>query len=164
MDPSDNPDAKIAIVGDAQCGKSTLVVSYSSNEIHYGKKIQSRYDPISVRVDVDEHTHCILSLCDVPVDRWDSLRSIGDHWVPEIQSKSTGIPFIVAGLKSDLRHPGSPSTRECREEAKRVGALGYAECNAFDLDTMSRLFETVAKYLVLGIQEQDSKTCCCTLT
>merc|ERR1711918_59855 len=116
----------MGVVGDGACGKTCLLIVYCQNtfpEVYVppvfenyvsdlvlnGEKIelalwdtagQEDYDrlrPLSYP-DTD-----VLLVC-FSVDNPDSLDNIGEKWVPEVRHFCKGVPFVVVGLKADLRN------------------------------------------------------------
>ncbi|KAK0411369.1 hypothetical protein QR680_005620 [Steinernema hermaphroditum] len=116
---------KCVLVGDAAAGKTSLIVSYTTNSWnpHY---VPTAFDNYSVLVQVDQKP-IRLELSDTAgqsefdslrpfsypdsdvfllcfnVMRPASLRSIADHWIPEISRSSPNTPVILVGTHSDLR-------------------------------------------------------------
>lgn len=83
-----------------------------------------------------------------------SLENIETMWVPEIKHHCPDAPYVLVGLKSDLRNEFaqraeellaknmSPITTERgREMQRKIGALGYVECSAYQQIRLKDVFE-----------------------
>jgi Ras family protein U len=116
---------KCVVVGDGAVGKTSLIVSYTTNGYphHY---IPTAFDNYSVVVRVDNQP-IRLQLCDTAGQtEFDSLRplsypdtdvflvcfnvmsptsfdSLASHWLPELTRHSPHTPLILVGTQSDLR-------------------------------------------------------------
>ncbi|XP_028903396.1 rho-related GTP-binding protein RhoU [Ornithorhynchus anatinus] len=116
---------KCVLVGDGAVGKTSLVVSYTTNgyPTHY---IPTAFDNFSAVVSVDGRP-VRLQLCDTAgQDEFDKLRplcyahadvfllcfsvvspasfqNIREKWVPEVRRHCPGAPVVLVGTQSDLR-------------------------------------------------------------
>ncbi|ELU01148.1 hypothetical protein CAPTEDRAFT_94321, partial [Capitella teleta] len=116
---------KCVLVGDGAIGKTSLIVSYTTNgyPLEY---VPTAYDNYAVVVTVDNKP-IRLQLCDTAgQDDFDSLRplcypgtdvflvcfsvvnptsfqNVLDKWIPEIRKHSPKVPVILVGTQSDLR-------------------------------------------------------------
>eukprot|EP00026_Physarum_polycephalum_P018511 Phypoly_transcript_20127.p1 GENE.Phypoly_transcript_20127~~Phypoly_transcript_20127.p1 ORF type:complete len:112 (+),score=11.01 Phypoly_transcript_20127:340-675(+) len=70
-----------------------------------------------------------------------SLLNVSSVLVPEIKHYSPGVPFLVVGLKEDLRDQNSIAYKEGHELSMHVGAAGYMECSAKLDKNVHQLFE-----------------------
>ncbi|KAL8590854.1 hypothetical protein ACOMHN_063166 [Nucella lapillus] len=117
---------KCVLVGDGAVGKTSLVVSYTTNgyPIEY---LPTAFDNYSVLVTVDNKP-VQLQLCDTAgQDDFDTLRplcypetnvfilcfsvvsptsfhNVVEKWVPEIRHHCPGAPLVLVGTQSDLRN------------------------------------------------------------
>ena len=90
-----------------------------------------------------------------------SLQMVESLWVPEIKKYCPNTPYILAGLKSDLRDQYEEHADEFRAEGmepvsteegekmmRRVRALAYVECSAKLQYNVKEVFETAIKVVL----------------
>mgnify|MGYP002476107078 FL=1 len=101
----------------------------------------------------------------------ESLENVEKLWVPEIRYSYPDTPYILVGLKSDLRDGFSehadelrsqgwePITRQQGEEMKeRIHAQDYLECSAKTGNNVQDVLQTIARVaLHLPLDEKKSK-------
>lgn len=116
---------KVVLVGDGAVGKTSLVVSYSTNGFP-GEYVPTAFDNYNVVVNVDGQP-LNVQLCDTAgQDDFDPLRSlcypetdvflvcfsvvcpssyhsVASRWINEVQKYCPSAPIILVGTKSDLR-------------------------------------------------------------
>lgn len=117
---------KCVLVGDGAVGKTSLVVSYTTNG-YPTEYTPTAFDNFSVEVKVDQ-TPVHLQLCDTAgQDDFDSLRplcypgtdvfllcfsvvtptsfhNVAEKWVPEIRKHCPKAPIVLVGTQCDLRN------------------------------------------------------------
>lgn len=184
---------KIVCVGDGGCGKTCLMLTYTYGTFpttyiptvfeNYltmvrapnGKLIelalwdtagQEEYDRLRVLSYPEVN---ILLVC-FAINSPASLDNVVDKWIPEVSHFCQDIPFILVGLKSDLRKnpqgAGSNSTHDlvpisaaakshtnitvdqAKSVATRVGANRYMECSARLSDGISEVFNTAVSIVL----------------
>lgn len=182
LGPSDY-HVKIVCVGDGGCGKTCMMVTYAHGEFperyvptvfeNYLTKVrapsgkvvelalwdtagQEEYDRLRALSypEVD-----ILLVC-FSIDNPMSLDNVYDKWIPEVSHHCPGVPFILVGLKTDLRqdlttiqHLQSKGTRPLTAEyakqvAKRIGAYKYMECSARMQQGLHEIFNTAISVVI----------------
>ncbi|XP_037399624.1 rho-related GTP-binding protein RhoU [Pygocentrus nattereri] len=142
---------KCVLVGDGAVGKTSLIVSYTTNG-YPSEYIPTAIDHFSARVAVDGRP-VQLQLCDMagqveferlrPLCYHDadvfllcysiilpaSFRSVAEQWAPEVHRLCPGVPVILVGTQSDLRedvqvliHLAEEQERPVSEEDARLCA------------------------------------------
>ncbi|XP_046341830.1 cell division control protein 42 homolog isoform X1 [Haliotis rufescens] len=130
FNPPDLQCVKCVLVGDGAIGKTSLVVSYTTNG-YPTEYVPTAYDNYTVVVTVDKKP-IRLNLCDTAgqaesIDDFDSLRplcypntdvfllcfsvvsptsfhNIMEKWVPEVRKHCPKAPVILVGTQCDLRN------------------------------------------------------------
>lgn len=84
-----------------------------------------------------------------------TLENVKDNWLTEIRVLTPGAPFILVGMKTDLRDDdetvGALKVRGTEpvsllqgiKLAKRLGAKEYVECSALNMIGVKGVFQTV---------------------
>ncbi|ANB11778.1 Rho family GTPase RHO1 [Sugiyamaella lignohabitans] len=168
---------KIVCVGDGGCGKTCMLQTYAMGEFpltyvptvfeNYFTKIktpggknvelalwdtagQEEYD----RLRALSYPEVDIVLICFSVDSPASLDNVYDKWIPEVSHYCQGVPFILVGLKTDLRqdlttiqHLQSRGLRpitpdEGKAVAKRYGAYKYMECSSKTMTGVKDIFNT----------------------
>ncbi|XP_065151898.2 rho-related GTP-binding protein RhoU [Paramisgurnus dabryanus] len=118
-------EVKCVLVGDGAVGKTSLIISYTTNG-YPAEHIPTAYDRFTAKVVVDGRP-VQLQLCDMAgQDEFDRLRplcyhntdvfllcysvilpvsfkNVMDRWAPEVHRLCPGIPVILVGTQCDLR-------------------------------------------------------------
>lgn len=187
--PDERPDyhIKMVCVGDGGCGKTCLMLTYTygsfpttyiptvfenylTNVRSADNKLielalwdtagQEEYDRLRVLSYPEVN---ILLVC-FSLDSPTSLDNVLEKWVPEITHFCPDVPFILVGLKSDLRQtdefnevkPGFISPEEGTAMAEKIGANRYMECSARLSEGISNVFNTSISIVLadhLGLPE-----------
>ncbi|KAJ7961996.1 Rac-like GTP-binding protein [Quillaja saponaria] len=142
---------KCVIVGDGAVGKTSLLISYTSNKFNdglcdtAGQEDYVRLRPLSYRgTDVFLLTFSLISR--------PSFENIMRNWVPELKNYGLlSVPIVLVGTKSDLReseefmldHPGlcTISTKQGEELRKQIGAVAYIECSSKKQENVKAVFD-----------------------
>jgi small GTP-binding protein len=163
---------KIVVVGDGAIGKTCLLISYTTNAFP-GEYIPTVFDNYSVNVMYNEQAINLqlwdtagqedykklrplsypqtdvfiiaFSLID-PV----TLENVENAWVQEIKEHCPNAPYILVGLKSDLRDtPMDGMTpipkRKGEEMTKKIGGFDYVECSSYKAINLKEVFEAAIK-------------------
>jgi len=120
-----NDRLKCVLVGDGAVGKTSLVVSYSTNG-YPTEYVPTAFDNFSVRINIDGRP-VKLQICDTAgqddfdrlrplcypgcdvilvcfsVVRPTSLSNVRHKWVPEMKKHLPKVPIVVVGTQTDLR-------------------------------------------------------------
>lgn len=159
---------KVVCVGDGGCGKTCLMLTYTYGSFpntyiptvfeNYLTTVQApnnklielalwdtagqeEYDRLRVLSYPEVN---VLLVC-FSIDSPTSLDNVVDKWAPEVTHFCPDIPFLLVGLKSDLRKPGSSARalitpQQAKLIAKQVGAVEYMECSARLSENISDVF------------------------
>ncbi|KAI3620109.1 hypothetical protein CBS9595_002076 [Malassezia furfur] len=166
---------KLVVVGDGGCGKTCLLIVYSQNRFpeEYVPTVFENYVPI-VEFDgqlvefalwdtagQEEYNRLrplsypetdVILVC-FAIDYPASLVNVQDKWLPEIVHFCEGVPFLLVGLKTDLREDAQalallsaqgikPTTAEQGAAlAKEIGARRYVECSARTGENVQAVFQ-----------------------
>lgn len=179
---------KLVIVGDGGCGKTSLLYVFTLGEFptqyhptvfeNYvtdcridGRPVQlalwdtagqeeyERLRPLSYH-----NSHVIL--IGFTVDVCDSLESARTKWVDEVRRSCPGTPFILIGLKKDLRISDKDHVRFVQPEAgeavaKEIGARRYMESSALTGQGVDDIFEVATRLSLVPCELP--KTGCCVI-
>jgi small GTP-binding protein len=189
---------KVVVVGDGAVGKTSMLMSFSSNQCP-GEYIPTVFDNYMSNVMVDSRP-INLGLWDTAgQDDYDRLRplsypktdifmlcfsvvsptslnNIKNKWLPEIRAHCPETPFVVVGLKYDLRQNlevqdklrerglAPVSTEDGQHLAQELGAAGYFECSAWTGQGLKTMFDgTVRAVLDRPIRPRRRMRAQCTI-
>ena len=161
------------IVGDRGCGKTSLIDAYQPESfapitsvsryarfkltkikrilvemIIYDASNLADYDDVKTRSLMFMFSE-ISVLC-YSVDSRESFENISNKWWPEIKASKTTKPYILVGLKNDLRSTDQSgkkesdciTTKEGKALAKSIGAFSFIECSSVANKGVNEVFET----------------------
>lgn len=79
-----------------------------------------------------------------------SLEHIETYWIPEIKREKPDVPYILVGMKSDLRDSSSEkvTTEKGQEMKEKIGARDYVECSSLNKIGLKDVMESVLKVLM----------------
>ena len=168
---------KLVAVGDTQIGKTALFITYKSGAFpaHYIPIVFDNYSthkpdmiykniPILLSLwdtasksDYDRlrplsypSTHMYL-LC-FSIDNRSSFENIKYKWLPEIKHHTPKSPFIIVGLKKDLRNEDNKNDKniisynEGKKLCKQLNGCGYVECSSKMNIDVDNVFNVAVKY------------------
>ena len=159
---------KLVVVGDAQVGKTCMLISYTTNAFP-GEYIPKVFDNYSPGVMVDQKPFSLGlwdTACDEEYDRLrplsypqtdifllcyavndiKSFENIKDKWIVETQHHNKDTPFMVVGLKRDLRKMNEDLPLLCVDErTKQMIVCRYIN-NILSLDVI----DIVLKYIPIA--------------
>jgi small GTP-binding protein len=174
---------KCVVVGDGAVGKTCLLLSYTTNAFP-GEYIPTVFDNYSANVMVEDQ-QINLQLWDtagqedykklrpLSYPQTDifvicfslvaptSLENVQNMWVPEVKEHCPNTPYILVGMKSDLRDQFSQHAEEYKskgwepvpaskaeEMKKAINAQAYIECSARIQYNLKEVFETAIKVVL----------------
>ncbi|KAL5497235.1 hypothetical protein EMCRGX_G013670 [Ephydatia muelleri] len=156
----------VAIVGNGPCGKTQFIKTWLTNVF------RTEVDPT---IQDDYHANWVVdgtpvSLLffdtagfDYIVDDEEGYESVRNAWLPEIKQHCPKIPWLLLGLKADLRFSSeqyielrrrarlTQQERACipeqaaRDMAKELGAVGYFECSALAQNGLNNVMESAVR-------------------
>ena len=186
---------KCVVVGDGAVGKTCLLISYTTNSVPH-EHIPTVFDNYSANIMVDGKP-VSLGLWDTAgQEDYDRLRplsypstdvfllcfaisspvsfnNIKNKWIPEIRHHAPDVPFILIGLKLDLRN--DPETiaqlADKRQEpisqakgsglCRELGGYKYLECSALTQEGLKTVFDEAIRCAIFNRNkpETDRKKC-----
>jgi len=163
---------KIVVIGDGAVGKTCLLISYVNNEFPR-QYVPTVFDNYAINTTVDKKTYSVTLWDTAGQEDFDRLRPLSYpgtdifficvsvttpqslvnaklKWRSEIQHHNPQTPYLLVGLKTDLRSstPGSLTRADCEAAAAEMGALEYVECSAQLQEGVSEIFETAVRHVV----------------
>ncbi|KAA0721876.1 Rho-related GTP-binding protein [Triplophysa tibetana] len=150
---------KCVLVGDGAVGKTSLVVSYTTNGYpakhiptafdHFTGKTHDEFDRLRPLCYHDADVFLLCYSVVLPV----SFKNITDCWAPEVRRLCPGVPMILVGTQCDLREDVQVlitladeqekpiSTDEGLLCARSIGAVAFAECSALTQKNLKEVFD-----------------------
>ena len=161
---------RVALVGDAGCGKTALAVKFSQSlfiDYYYptesvqdfsgqidtrkGARSLTVLDTSSTNEEIRALSYSCSNVVVVCFDltRRETLESVENKWLPELHRNCPGIPFIIAGCKRDEMYScvcqdGTCCCKLGEEELiallTRTGASAYMDCSALEDENVDAVF------------------------
>lgn len=178
---------KCVIVGDGAVGKTSLLISYTTNAF-ITDYIPTIFDNYSCNLIVDGKTYSIVLWDTAGQEDYSKLRSfsyphtdvfiicyainlkssydnIKDTWVPEITHYCPNVPFILVGTKSDLKVSDSVDKPNITYEqgmylARDIGASDFFECSALTQKNLKAVFDQAVKTVIFDKKPNKKKNKC----
>ena len=103
------------------------------------------------------------------IDFPDSLDNVKEKWVPEIKHFCPDVPYILVGIRKELRNNPdviaelaklklTPVTPEEGETvAQMIEAKCYMECSAKEFDGVNEVFETAARFALQHVRHPQQR-------
>lgn len=157
------------IVGDGACGKTSLLVSYTTGSFpqdycpsvvdNYSANVMVDGKPVNLGLwdtagqeDYDRLRPLSYPQTDVflvcfSVASRASFENAKSKWHAELNHHAAGVPFVLVGTKADLRGCGGGEVTgaEAAAAAQRMGAVGYFETSALQGHGLQPLFDQAIK-------------------
>lgn len=194
---------KIAVIGEGAVGKTSLLTTYITNVFPdknninhylpqmlkecsktiniYGNKVNLimldyEYCGLSLRRDKLLYEGTQIFIVCFSINNNYSLKMVKNSWIPDKKAEFPDVPFILVGMKSDLRDTDNSNnydkedliSKETAENiAIKTGAICYIECSSKNSININYLFERAIE-TVYNQQENnndnndndDDKSCC----
>jgi len=150
-------DLKITVVGNTSVGKTSLLISYTTNSFP-GEHVPTVFDNYSANAIVDEEpinlglwdtagaqefkelrplsypgTDAFI-VCYSVLDE-ESLKAVTDIWIPEINEHCAGVPIILVGTKIDLRTK-KEVVEQYQKEGKKLLSAEDGQAVADEIDAV----------------------------
>ena len=176
-------ELKLVAVGDGAVGKTCLLISYTTNAFP-GEYIPTVFDNYSANVMVEDQAinlqlwdtagqedykklrplsypqTDVFILCFSLVSST-SLENVKNMWVPEVKEHCPTTPYILVGMKSDLRDEFEEHAEELTAKGYQpiqtaegekmkadIGAHDYVECSALKQYHLKEVFESAIKIVL----------------
>ncbi|RXM27489.1 Rho-related GTP-binding protein RhoU [Acipenser ruthenus] len=136
---------KCVLLGDGAVGKTSLVVSYTTNG-YPTKYVPTAFDDFSAVVQVDGNP--------VRLQFRDTAgQNVWEKWVPEIRRHCPLTPVVLVGTQCDLRQDVKVLIELNRRQekpvpegnaralAEKIGAIAYVECSALTQKNLKEVFD-----------------------
>lgn len=177
---------KCVIVGDGAVGKTSLLISYTTNSFP-NEYIPTIFDNYSANVMVDgnpinlslwdtagqeeydrlrplSYPHTDVFVMCFSIISYPSFQNISDKWYPEIYRHCPDVPIILVGTKIDLRDDKNKPTHVTYEQglvkAKQIMAHKYIECSAISQRGLKMVFDEAIRVVITPIKtKKDKKRC-----
>lgn len=166
---------KLVIVGDGAVGKTCALIAYTTN-VFPGSYVPTVFDNYSANVMVDgrpiniglwdtagqsdydrlrplSYPNTDVLIVAYSVESQSSFDSVTEKWIPEISHYCPNVPFILVGMKEDLRNDAATIEQLKRSNetmisfemgirlAKTLGAVKFCECSALMQKGLKNVFD-----------------------
>ena len=174
---------KLLVVGDMNVGKTSLLISYTTNKfpINYIPTIFDNYvtnevvDGVTVQLSLwdtagqEEYAQFrriayldtdVFLLCFSVVSPL-SFESIWWKWNPDISHSCPMIPKLLVGTKNDLRATvkDNISYDQALRLTKSIGAINYRECSALTQSGLHEVFVTAIRSVLVITPKIEKRRC-----
>jgi len=172
---SETHNIKCVLVGDSDVGKTSLLISYTSNEFPTESIPKSIGDPLFIHLMVDgkainlglwdtvgqsdydrlrplSYTQSDVIICCFSVVNPASFENITKKWFSEVGYHCAHVPIILVGTKNDLREKKNHniSYEQGEELMRKIGAVKYMECSALTQTGLKAIFEEAIRSVSAG--------------
>jgi len=176
---------KLVVVGDGAIGKTCLLAAFTTGcfpETH----VPTIFDNSSRTMMVDGRG-CLLNMWDTAgqedydrmrpisypgtdvflvcfsIDSQTSFDNVRTKWIPEIRTHANKVPFILVGLKSDMRTDQSKSVVSSEDGDKlknEIRGSKYVECSAKTQEGIKQVFEEAVRTVFRDVKRQKKSGAC----
>ncbi|CCH42712.1 hypothetical protein BN7_2256 [Wickerhamomyces ciferrii] len=176
--------ATVALIGDSNCGKTSLIHTYLYKTLKTPSK-SILFETYKKIIKFNNNTSVELSIWDFPGDeyfdrfrplayanakgilvcftleRMDSLKNVEERWLPELKTHCPNAVKIMVGLGSEVRYDKTknstiPSFDQLYKISKKLGCK-YMECSLIDQESYSNIFKQLAM-LCVGVEDDPIET------
>ncbi|KAL1484906.1 hypothetical protein MTO96_032300 [Rhipicephalus appendiculatus] len=166
-------DRKLVVVGDGNCGKTCLLVTYCSDSFP-DVYVPTVFETYSTFVECNQQRANVVVMC-FTLDNPDSLSNVEYKWEPEIRHYLPKVPIVLVGNKRDIRDDYRPplvlprnykppvTSSEGRAVASRIRAAAYVECSALKRIGVKEVFDAAIKASLQQQPGRKKKRRCCML-
>ncbi|XP_067939420.1 cell division control protein 42 homolog [Watersipora subatra] len=170
---------RLVIVGDAKCGKTSLLRSHATRlafpyNVNSGRPIASQYQvkqkmlgleytgtaidtdskDLKTRISAYSHADAIV-LCFSLINKL-SFKNLQEKWLKELELYCPNVPIVLVGTQSDLVH--NPNTNQkdivtwqrIQKHLMRQRVHIYCESSALTKDGLSNVYEEAMKAAWIG--------------
>lgn len=183
---------KCVVVGDGAVGKTCLLISYTTNSFpseytptvfdNYSTDVMMENEGINLQLwdtaGQEDYKRLrpltypgtdVFILC-FSLVTLSSYENIENFWIPEIKQHCPDAPFVLVGLKSDLRDDFEQKADELKSKGlspiptskgkllmEKIKALDYIECSSLKQINLKEVFESALKAALLH-KKSESKS------
>lgn len=177
-------DIKLVVVGDGSVGKTCLLIKYVNNTFN-PEYVPTICENHSMKIDINGKDINLLLWDTAGQEDYDRLRplsyprtniflvcfainsltsfaNIKHKWIPELRHHASNVPYVLVGLKTDIRrsHPNESDKHVSRAEAQKlaseIGAQAYFECSAM-VDSYESIRDIFIQATTIGIGNKTDK-------
>ena len=172
---------KLVIVGDGATGKTCLLSSFTSGNFPL-EYVPTVFENCSRTLQVDGR-NIVMNMWDTAgqedydrmrpisypgtdiflicfaVDSPTSFSNVKAKWVPELRTHANDVPYLLVGLKTDLRREkGDGVSAEGAERLKdEIKAVSYVECSAKTQAGVKAVFEEAVRSVLNAANERKKR-------
>ncbi|GFU01150.1 ras-related protein ced-10 [Nephila pilipes] len=182
---SPNRPIKLVVVGDGTVGKTCMLIAYTTGSFPEGEYAPTVFDNYAGTMEVDgvrvsttlwdtagQEDYERLRPLSYPgtdgfllcfsVDNNKSYDNIAIKWYPEVRHLCPKTPFVLVGMKTDLRENSESkenfiSKTQGKKLAAKIKAAKYVECSAKEINGVNEVFEEAVR-AVLNPRSRNSNS------
>ncbi|KAI0217932.1 cell division cycle 42 [Lamellibrachia satsuma] len=171
---------KCVVVGDGMIGKTCILITYTTKKFPQTSYVPTVFDNYAVTVMIGEDYERLRPLTYPQTDVFlvcfsvvlpSSFENIEEKWVPEIMEHCEKTPFLLVGLKIDLRddpatlkelsknHTNPIRFEQGKILAKELTAVKYVECSALTQEGLRNVFDEAILAAIEPPEPQKKRKC-----